>query len=196
MKQVILLLTAILLTCCSSNNEVKAKRTSLTSNNMTQKLYLTIGGVTKTATLVSNSPTEALVAQLQRGNITYEAHDYGGFEKVGTLGYSFPENNEQITTSPGDLILYLGNALCIYYDTNSWNFTRIGTLDNMSASDIKKWVNAGSGNVTITLSLSNTTGINRTKADGSKAKAYTLSGTLANDGEKGIIIKNGKKTIK
>ena len=60
----------------------------------------------------------------------------------------------------------------------------------------KKWVNAGGGNVTITLSLSNTTGINRTKADGSKAKAYTLSGTLANDGEKGIIIKNGKKTIK
>ena len=89
--------------------------------NAQQKLYLTIGGVTKTATMVSNSSTEALVAQLQQGNITYEAHDYGNFEKVEALGYTFPENNEQINTVPGDLILYQGSNLCIYYDTNSWH---------------------------------------------------------------------------
>ena len=119
----------------------------------TQKMYLTIGGVTKTATLVSNSSTEALVAQLQQGNITYEAHDYGNFEKVGPLGYMFPENNEQITTVPGDLILYQGSNLCIYYDENSWNFTRIGKLDNMSQDEIKTWANAGGDNVSVTLSL-------------------------------------------
>ena len=81
--------------------------------NAQQKLYLTIGGITKTATMVSNSSTEALVAQLQQGDITYEAHDYGNFEKVGPLGYTFPENNTQITTEPGDLILYQGSNLCI-----------------------------------------------------------------------------------
>ena len=122
-------------------------------SNAQQKLYLTIGGVTKTATLVSNSSTEALVAQLQQGNITYEAHDYGNFEKVGPLGYTFPENNEQINTVPGDLILYQGSNLCIYYDTNSWNFTRIGKLDGMTQADIKTWVNAGGDNVRVTLSL-------------------------------------------
>ena len=167
-----------------------------TTSDMTQKLYLTIGGVTKTATLVSNSSTEALVAQLQQGNITYEAHDYGNFEKVGALGYTFPENNEQINTVPGDLILYQGSNLCIYYDTNSWNFTRIGKLDNMTQADIKTWVNAGGDNVSVTLSISEPTGISQVKADDVKSKAYTLQGTLAQAGHKGIVIQNGKKIIR
>ena len=163
--------------------------------NAQQKLYLTIGGITKTATMVSNSSTEALVAQLQQGDITYEAHDYGNFEKVGPLGYTFPQNNTQITTEPGDLILYQGSNLCIYYDTNSWNFTRIGKLDNMTQAEIKTWVNAGGDNVSVTLSISEPTDINQVKADDVKSKAYTLQGTLAHAGQKGIIIKNGKKQI-
>ena len=163
--------------------------------NAQQKLYLTIGGITKTATMVSNSSTEAMVAQLQQGDITYEAHDYGNFEKVGALDYTFPENNEQINTVPGDLILYQGSNLCIYYDTNSWNFTRIGRLDNMTQAEIKTWVNAGGDNVSVTLSVSEPSGISQVKADDVKSKAYTLQGTLAHAGQKGIIIKNGKKQI-
>ena len=164
--------------------------------NAQQKLYLTIGGVTKTATMVSNSSTEALVAQLQQGNITYEAHDYGNFEKVGPLGYTFPENNEQINTVPGDLILYQGSNLCIYYDTNSWDFTRIGKLDNMTQADIKTWVNAGGDNVSVTLSISQPTGIGQIKTDETKSQTYTLTGTLAQAGHKGIVIMNGKKVIR
>ena len=162
----------------------------------TQKMYLTIGGVTKSATLVSNSSTEALVAQLQKGNITYEAHDYGNFEKVGELGYTFPENNEQINTVPGDLILYQGENLCIYYDTNSWNFTRIGKLDNMTQSDIKTWVNAGGDNVSVKLSISEPTGISQVKSDVIKSRVYTLQGTLASTYAKGLVIQDGKKIIK
>ena len=167
-----------------------------TSSDMTQKLYLTIGGITKTATMVSNSSTEALVAQLQQGNITYEAHDYGNFEKVGALGYTFPENNEQINTVPGDLILYQGSNLCIYYDTNSWNFTHIGKLDNATQADIKTWVNAGGDNVSVTLSISEPTGISPVKADDDNSKPYTLQGTLAQAGHKGIVIQNGKKATR
>ena len=170
-------------------------QTIQTSNTMTQ-LYITIGGVTKTATLVNNSSTEALVAQLQKGYITYEAHDYGNFEKVGALGYTFPENNEQINTEPGDLILYQGSNLCIYYDTNSWNFTRIGKLDNMTQADIKTWVNAGGGNVSVTLSVSEPTGISQVKTDEATSRAYTLQGTVAQAGYKGIVIQNGKKIIR
>ena len=161
----------------------------------TQKLYLTIGGMTKTATLVSNSSADALVAQLQKGDITYEAHDYGDFEKVGALGYTFPQNNEQITTVPGDLILYQGSNLCIYYDTNSWNFTRIGKLDNMTQAEIKMWVNAGGDNVSVMLSISEPTGISQVKVDDVMSKAYTIQGTIAQPGHKGIIIQNGNKRI-
>ena len=136
------------------------------------------------------------VAQLQKGDITYEAHDYGNFEKVGPLGYTFPRNDEEITTQPGDLILYQGSNLCIYYDTNSWNFTRIGKLDNMTQAEIKTWVNAGGDNVSVTLSISQPTGISQIKTDGVTSKAYTLQGTLAQAGHKGIIITNGKKIIR
>ena len=134
-------------------NQEEEQKPDNTSNDMTTTLYLTIGGVTKSATLLGNSSTKALVEQLQKGDITYEAHDYGDFEKVGALGYSFPENNTQITTEPGDLILYQGSNLCIYYDVNSWNFTRIGKLDNMTQADIKTWVKAGGENVIVTLSV-------------------------------------------
>lgn len=190
MKQMMMLLAAMLFVSCSSEeNEVMAQTRQ-------EKLYLTIGGVTKTATLVSNSSTEALVVQLQKGKITYEAHDYGNFEKVGALGYTFPENNEQINTVPGDLILYQGSNLCIYYDTNSWDFTRIGKLDNMTQAEIKTWVNAGGDNVSGTLSISEPTGISQIKTDETKSQAYTLTGTLAQAGYKGIVIMNGKQVIK
>jgi hypothetical protein len=133
--------------------EKKPENNNQNNDEMTNTLYLTIGGVTKSATLVDNSSAKALVAQLQKGDITYKAHDYGDFEKVGPLGYTFPENNTQINTEPGDLILYQGSNLCIYYDINSWNFTRIGKLDNMTKADIKAWVKAGGGDVSVTLSL-------------------------------------------
>ena len=146
-----------------------------TSSEMAQKLYITIDEVTKSATLVSNSSTEALVAQLQQGDITYQAHDYGNFEKVGHLGYTFPQNNEQITTEPGDLILYQGNNLCIYYDTNSWNFTRIGKIDNATQEDIKNFVKAGGGDVTVKLSLTDSTLIGDVNGDGELSIADVTS---------------------
>ena len=190
MTRTLLMLAALMLCGCSSDNNKVMAQTSQ------EKLYITIGGVTKTATLVSNSSTEALMAQLQKGDITYEAHDYGSFEKVGPLGYTFPENNTQITTEPGDLILYQGSNLCIYYDTNSWNFTRIGKIDGMTQAEIKTWVNAGDGNVSVTLSVNQPTGIHQVRTNDHESKAYTLQGTLAQAGTKGIVIQNGKKIIK
>lgn len=96
------LLVAVLtlFTTSCSNEEALAQTTS------DMKINITIGDQTRTATLVSNSSTEALVAALREAPITYEAHDYGNFEKVGDLGRSFPQNNTQTTTEPGDLILY------------------------------------------------------------------------------------------
>ena len=170
---------------------------NLLAQTMAQKLYLTINGVTHTATMVENSSTQALVEALTKANILYEAHDYGNFEKVGALGQSFPQNNEQITTTAGDLILYTGNNLCIYYGTNSWSFTRIGKLDDMSQAEIKKWVNAGEGNVQVTLSLQPlTTALNDLRVDFQEGKTYTILGQIPPDDYTGVVIKNGKKIVK
>ena len=77
--------------------------------------------------------------------------DYGNFETVGALGFSLPRSDEYFTTEACDLILYQGNQFVIYYDTNSWNFTRLGKIENITASELRSIL--GSGNVTVTLSV-------------------------------------------
>ena len=78
-------------------------------------------------------------------------HDYSNFEKVGSLPEELPRNDEQITTESGDLILYQGNQFVIYYDTNSWNFTRLGKIKDVTQEELKTIL--GTGNVTAVLSL-------------------------------------------
>ena len=106
---------------------------------------------TLTATIYDNSSSRALVELLQKSSITIGMHDYGNFEKVGSLPSSLPRNDTQITTEPGDIILYQGNQITIYYDTNSWNFTRLGKIDGMTKVELKKIL--GKGNVTAMLSI-------------------------------------------
>ena len=119
------------------------------------KIMIEVNGQKLTATLADNSSAKALRELLMKAPITIEMHDYGGFEKVGALGTSLPRNDEQITTQAGDLILYQGDQITIYYDTNSWNFTRLGKIDDVTQSELKKIL--GTGNVTVTLSLSSMT---------------------------------------
>ena len=77
--------------------------------------------------------------------------DYGGFEKVGSLGMELPTNDERITTEPGDVILYQGNQITIYYDTNSWNFTRLGKVQGMTPEELRDVL--GDGDPTAVFSL-------------------------------------------
>ena len=97
-----------------------------------------------------NSSAEALKEKLNSGSITLDMHDYGNFEKVGELPFSIVRNDEYITTTSGDVILYQGNQLTIYYDTNSWNFTRVAKIRNADSTLKDK---LGEGNILVTLSL-------------------------------------------
>ena len=113
-------------------------------------LQIEANGYTFLADFEDNSSAEALIEQLKGGSITIDMHDYGNFEKVGELPFTLPRNDEQITTEPGDVILYLGNNLTIYYDVNSWNFTRVAKIRGADSTLKDK---LGDGNVTVTLSL-------------------------------------------
>jgi hypothetical protein len=114
-------------------------------------MNIEIGDRVLTATLVENSSVEALKAALSEGPITVDMRDYGNMEKVGPLGMDLPRNDQQITTEAGDIILYQGSALVIYYAPNSWNFTRLGKIDDVTPEELKETL--GEGNVTVTLSL-------------------------------------------
>lgn len=119
----------------------------------TDKLLLTIGENSFTATLEDNASTQALVKKLMEGPISVHMSDYGNMEKVGPLGFSLPRTDKSITTSPGDLILYQGNSFVIYYDTNSWNFTRLGKVDGVSTRIEMIDMLGGKGDIVVTLSL-------------------------------------------
>ena len=193
MKQIFMILAALLVMSCS-RDEIQAQTTNY--ETMTTKMYITIDGRTEAVTLTNNSATQALVAKLQEASVTVTLNSSGGFEIWGALGFSLPTSNEQINAQPGDIVLYNGSNICMFYGTNSWNYTLLGKIDGLSESELRTFLKAGESNISVTLSLSNTTGIRQVKADGSKLRSYTLSGTLAQVGHKGIIIKNGKVAMK
>lgn len=118
---------------------------------ITNQIALTINDQILTATLEDNSSAEALKELLADGPLTISMSDYGNMEKVGNIGTKLPTNNEQITTEVGDLILYMGSAFVIYYAPNSWNFTRLGKINDISVQELKDIL--GNDSVDVTLSL-------------------------------------------
>jgi len=120
---------------------------------MPDKIQITISGTTLPVILVKNAATEALVSALQEAPITYTASDYGGFEKVGAMGRSLPASDTHITTEAGDVILYSGNQIVLFYGSNSWSYTRIGKMEYASLDALKSFLKAGEGDIRVTLSL-------------------------------------------
>ena len=189
MQKILSFLAAMLFCCCSTDSDVNAQ-------NMEQKMYITIGGQTQSVTLVDNNATRELVAALQDTPITVTLND-NNFEIWGSLGRSLTTKNEQMTTQAGDIVLYNGSYICIFYDSNSWSYTRLGKIDGLSEDELRTFLKAGQNDIQVTLSLSKPTGINTIKSEKLKDKScYTLQGTLAQAGHKGIIIQNGKKIIR
>lgn len=113
------------------------------------KITLTFNGQSYTATLADNPSAEAFAALLKEGPLAVSTHDYGNFEKVGSLGTELPRTDEQITTVPGDIILYQGNQITVYYAQNTWSFTRLGKIDDPTG--LREAL--GSGDVEITFAL-------------------------------------------
>ena len=116
---------------------------------MDRKMTVEVGGSQFTATLEDNEPVDALVEMMGENPVPIQMIDYAGFEKVGSLGASLPTSNSQTTTQAGDIVLYQGNQIVIFYGSNSWSYTRLGRID-----DLTGWESAlGNGDVTVTFSL-------------------------------------------
>ena len=191
-----LLVMAIALLVMSCGGD-EAQAQTIKEEDMTEKLYITIGNQTLPVTLVKNNATEALMAALAANPITYEADDYGGFEKVGALGMSLPTSNQQLTTQAGDVILYSGNQIVLFYGSNSWSYTRLGRIEYESLEQLKSFLKAGQGRVSVTLSAENATDISSAKADDNDSDGYiALNGVRMQSPARGIYIKNGKKIVK
>ena len=115
-------------------------------------VYIKVNNNVLNIGLEDNSATIELKERLKNGDIVVNAHEYGGFEKVGDLGFSLTREDTNITTSAGDIVLYQGNQISLFYNSNSWSYTKLGKIQNVSSSELKKIL--GNGDVTITFTLS------------------------------------------
>ena len=112
------------------------------------KLEIVIGSAVFTAALADTTAAQEFVQMLP---MTITLDDYGGFEKVGSLGRSLTTSNSQTTTTAGDIVLYNGSNIVMFYGSNSWSYTRLGKID-----DLTGWADAlGSSSVTAIFTLAN-----------------------------------------
>lgn len=126
-----------------------AQPKDIQSNGEESILKIAVGEFVFRAQWEDNASAREFQQILEKGPVTIEMRDYGGFEKVGELGTELVRSDAQITTQPGDVILYQGNQITIYYGTNSWNFTRLARIED--TQNLKEKL--GSGTVEVTFSL-------------------------------------------
>ena len=160
MRNIVLIALFFLVACSdaashSTQPETQTPKSSASSTSKAGealvKLKIHVNDTAFTATLEENSSAKAFAEFLAQGDMTLDMHDYGSFEKVADLPRSFPRNDKQIDTDAGDVILYQGNSITIYYDKNSWNFTRLARIDNVNKKRLKQIL--GDGNATVTFSV-------------------------------------------
>ena len=194
MRHFLLTLAIMLFACCSSCHEAQAE-TLQTTSGMT--ISITIGGVTQPVALADNAATQALVEKLQNGPVTLSLNTNGDFEIWGALGFSLPTSNEYINGQPGDVVLYSGSNICIFYGSNSYTYTRLGRIDGLTASELKTFLKGGQSNIPVTLSLpSGSAGIRGVSTTGKDDDAcYSLNGQRVEHPSQGIYIRNGRKVV-
>ena len=104
-----------------------------TKDDNMKKLRMEINGTEVAVSWEDNESVAALTELAEKTPITIQMSMYGGFEQVGPLGTSFPRNDQQTTTSAGDIVLYSGNQIVVFYGSNSWSYTRLGHIEMFTA---------------------------------------------------------------
>ncbi len=170
MKRYLLILATVVmmltLSACNRSNKESDAQKNLPSDTQGQspvsnstnskegetevkKITVKVNGIDFTAILEENAAARELVDLLKENEITLKLSDYSGFEKVGPLGHNLTTSNAQTTTKAGDIVLYNGNQIVLFYGSNSWSYTYLAHIEDLNA-----WEEAlGNGDVTVVLSI-------------------------------------------
>ena len=134
----------------TSSDDLSAEESEGKKEKMENVLRLYINEKEVPVIWEENESTAALIT-LAEEPLTVQMAMYGGFEQVGSLGTALPRDDIQTTTQAGDIVLYSGSQIVIFYGSNSWAYTRLGRITDLSAEDMKELL--GNGNVTVTIAL-------------------------------------------
>ena len=98
--------------------------------------FTLVGETALTAEPAATEAADALMELLAEGPLTVQVENYGGFEKVGELPRALPRQDSRITTKPGDIMLYQGDSIVLFYGSNTWSYTRLGTIRDVSGKEL------------------------------------------------------------
>ena len=140
---------ALALSACGSAPAEPGSAAETVREDETTMLQMTIGQTPVKVDWEENEAVNALKALCQDGPLTISMSMYGGFEQVGSIGARLPGSDRQTTTRSGDIVLYSGDQLVVFYGSNSWAYTRLGHISDRSDTEMAALL--GNGDVTITL---------------------------------------------
>ena len=133
----------------NGSDEMPEQEGSKEEVEVMDELCLSVGDRRLSVEWEDNETASALKSLVSEEPISIQMSMYGGFEQVGNLGKSLPRNDKQITTEAGDIVLYSGNQIVMFYGSNSWSYTRIGKVTEKTQSELEDLL--GNGDVTITI---------------------------------------------
>lgn len=156
-KVILSLLISVIMVGCNNltqtqenTSEEKHNIVNEESDIFMENITLEVNGIKLEVKLEKNEATKKLCEKLEQENVIVKAKEYGNFEKVGDLGFNLPTSDERIVTEFGDIVLYQGNQISVFYNSNTWSYTRLGKILNVSQEELKDIL--GEGEVTLVFS--------------------------------------------
>lgn len=139
-------------TTAINKQETQAQSVEQTEQTeQTSALQMTIGGTSVSVVWEDNDAVQALKELCKDQPLTIAMSMYGGFEQVGSIGTALPQDDVQTTTSAGDIVLYSGDQMVVFYGSNTWAYTRLGHISDQSADGMAELLSNGDTVITVSL---------------------------------------------
>lgn len=154
---VLMITLFLVVTSCGEKQEAagadktKPSQEQSSGGSSKKQLKVMIGETEVKVKWQSNKAVRALKKLVKKKPLTIKMSRYGGFEQVGPIGKELPAKDKEITTKPGDIVLYSGDQMVVFYGSNSWSYTRLGHITNKTKKQLKKLL--GKKNVKMKISL-------------------------------------------
>ena len=135
----------------SASSQGGASPTASAEQSAGSTATLEVHGQTLQVALEANDAGRAFADLMADGPVTVDAHEFGGFEQVGDLPQPLPASDTQITTEPGDIVLYQGDQVSVFYGSNTWSYTRLGHIEGQTADQLEALLGAGDAQLVFSL---------------------------------------------
>ena len=155
MKLIEIIISIVILLMSSACGDPASRGSGTSTSDVREvsqmEITIDVNGNKLTAALADSTAAKELAEKLKSGSVTVTLNEYGGFEKVGDLPWSLTKSDKQVSTEPGDIMLYQGDQMTIFYNSNSWSYTKLGHIENTTQEELESLF--GEGDITVTLSL-------------------------------------------